>query len=158
MIYNGVLKGSLHLPYHEEEKKCLRMKGEIKMPCPGVFISSGGIKDRKIRERNRGPKKSNNPFFFFSFFQIQSGCVCTEGVLVKHSSARAAWKKSIIFCFLGKFRSAEARGKHRSGLTLQELPTRRSFLQRLQTYFPLGDGLCWSRQTPPAISLLKSGG
>lgn len=38
------------------------MKEEIKMPCPGVFISSGGIKDRKIRERNRGPKKSDTLF------------------------------------------------------------------------------------------------
>lgn len=140
MLYNGVLKGSLHLPYHGKEKRCLRMKGEIKMPCPPVFISSGGIKDRKIRKRNRSPKKSNT-----LFFQIQSGCACTEGIWVKHSSARAAWRKSMMFCFLGKFRSVEARCRHRSGLTLP------SFFPVV----PFRDGHCSSRQTPPAISVLE---
>lgn len=42
------------------------MKKEIKMPCPLVFISSGEIKDRKIRESKGGPKKSNTLFFRFS--------------------------------------------------------------------------------------------
>lgn len=126
------------------------------MPCPVVFISSGGIKDREIRGRNRGPKKSNTLFFFF--FQIQRGYACTGGILVKHSSARAVWKKSTIFCFLGKFSSVEARGSHRSGLILHKLPPCSSFLQRLQIYFTLGDGRCSSRQSPPAISVLESGG
>lgn len=47
----------------EKKKGVWRMKKEIKMPCPVAFISSAGVKDRKIREWNRGPK-SQTPFLF----------------------------------------------------------------------------------------------
>lgn len=44
------------------------------MPCPVAFISSAGVKDRKIREWNRGPK-SQTPFFSDSVWM----CLHTRG-------------------------------------------------------------------------------
>lgn len=100
------------------------------------------------RQEDKG--KEQRPKKVRHYFQIQSGCVCTEEVLVKHSPARATWKK--YFVFLDGL--DQQRPGHRSGLTLQELVP-----------FPQGckhssfrGWSCSSRQTPPAAPVLASGG